>query len=99
VKAEPSSEPEQNQTIKDEQKSQPPVLLEQARQFLEDAAVRDSPREKKVAFLQSKGVGEEEIETLLPSSHGSTASADPTQDGERAWSKVCTLSNVGGDSG
>lgn len=98
VKAEPSSEPEQSQPTREEQQSQPPVLLDQAKQFLEDPAVRDSPREKKVAFLQSKGVEEEDIEKLLPSSPGSTAASDLTQDGERAWSKVRTHRNIDMDA-
>lgn len=40
-------------------------LLEQASRFLEDPAIRDAPREKKVAFLESKGVSPEDVETLL----------------------------------
>ncbi|KAF1940675.1 hypothetical protein EJ02DRAFT_512980 [Clathrospora elynae] len=40
-------------------------LLEQAQRFLEDPAIRDAPREKKVAFLESKGVRAGDIKTLL----------------------------------
>ncbi|EDU48260.1 Pex14-N domain containing protein [Pyrenophora tritici-repentis] len=40
-------------------------LLEQASRFLDDPAIRDAPREKKVAFLESKGVSAGDIETLL----------------------------------
>jgi hypothetical protein len=40
-------------------------LLEQARKFLDDDEIRSAPREKKVAFLESKGVQKEDIKTLL----------------------------------
>jgi len=40
-------------------------LLEQASRFLDDPAIRDAPREKKVAFLESKGVNAGDIEALL----------------------------------
>lgn len=40
-------------------------LLEQARKFLEDESIRDAPRERKVAFLETKGVSPEQIEQLL----------------------------------
>lgn len=39
--------------------------LEVARRFLENDAVRDAPREKKVEFLKSKGIDESEIHALL----------------------------------
>jgi hypothetical protein len=64
------------------------VLLDQAKRFLDDATIRDAPREKKVAFLESKGVSAEDIETLL----GAESDEKPTTEleavGERAWSKV-----------
>ncbi|KAF2447341.1 hypothetical protein P171DRAFT_430237 [Karstenula rhodostoma CBS 690.94] len=62
-------------------------LLDQASKFLDDPAIRDAPREKKVEFLQSKGVQAEDIEKLL--SRGDTlqdVTQDITQAGERAWS-------------
>lgn len=43
------------------------TLLAQAAKFLEDPAIRDAPRDKKSAFLQSKGVNAEDIEKLLSS--------------------------------
>lgn len=39
--------------------------LDIAKRFLEEASVKDSPREKKVDFLRSKDVTDEEIESLL----------------------------------
>ncbi|KAL8802850.1 MAG: hypothetical protein Q9182_003537 [Xanthomendoza sp. 2 TL-2023] len=41
------------------------ALLEQASKFLAEDDIRDAPREKKIAFLQSKGLVDEEISTLL----------------------------------
>ena len=64
-------------------------LLEQAVRFLEDPAIRDAPREKKVTFLESKGVRVEDIEELLPTSQEDTSDdIDLSQIGEMAWSKV-----------
>lgn len=39
--------------------------LDIAKRFLEEASVKDSPREKKVEFLRSKEITDEEIESLL----------------------------------
>lgn len=39
--------------------------LDVARRFLDDEAVRHAPREKKVAFLQSKNIDQRHIEQLL----------------------------------
>lgn len=62
--------------------------LEQASKFLEHPTIRDAPREKKVAFLQSKGVEAEDIETLLESVKQEHASSDLSEEAERAWSTV-----------
>lgn len=67
-------------------------LSEQAAKFLEDPAIRDAPREKKVAFLESKGVKTEDIEALLETQIPQDASPDITEAGERAWSTVRHLS-------
>jgi hypothetical protein len=66
-------------------------LLEQATRFLEDPAIRDAPREKKVAFLESKGVDDKEIETLLGAESHQSNAADLEEIGGRAWS---TVSNI-----
>jgi len=54
-------------------------LLEQARLFLDDEVIRDAPRERKVAFLQKKGVQPDNIEKLLgselPSPSGPSSSS------------------------
>ncbi|KAF9698362.1 hypothetical protein EKO04_003623 [Ascochyta lentis] len=61
-------------------------LLDQASRFLEDANIRDAPREKKVVFLQAKGVSPEDIETLLGKAIPDNASPDLEAAGARAWS-------------
>jgi hypothetical protein len=66
-------------------------LLEQARRFLEDANIRDAPREKKAVFLQAKGVSPEDIETLLGKTIPENATPDLEAAGARAWSTVSVL--------
>lgn len=63
-------------------------LLDQAKRFLDDSTIRDAPREKKVAFLESKGVSAEDIETLLGAELPETHSSELEAVGERAWSTV-----------
>jgi hypothetical protein len=63
-------------------------LLEQATRFLEDPAIRDAPRERKVAFLESKGVDDKEIETLLGAEIDRSNAPDLEEAGGRAWSTV-----------
>jgi hypothetical protein len=65
-----------------------PSLLEQARRFLGDATIRDAPREKKVAFLESKGVSAEDIGTLLGTESQQKDYVELEEVGERAWSTV-----------
>jgi hypothetical protein len=64
------------------------VLLEQAKRFLDDSTIRDAPREKKVAFLESKGVSADDIETLLGAELQEVHSSELEAIGERAWSTV-----------
>lgn len=42
-------------------------LRDHASKFLSDASIKDAPRERKVAFLESKGLKQGEIELLLSS--------------------------------
>jgi hypothetical protein len=42
-------------------------LRDQAHKFLNDPSIKDAPRERKVAFLESKGLKQEEIDLLLSS--------------------------------
>jgi hypothetical protein len=63
-------------------------LLDQAKRFLDDSTIRDAPREKKVAFLESKGVSADDIETLLGAEPQEVHSSELEAVGERAWSTV-----------
>jgi len=49
-------------------------VIEQAKKFLEEDEVRDAPTDKKIAFLESKGLQSDEIEGLL----GITRNAEAT---------------------
>lgn len=54
--------------IVDEEESsstEPKTLREQAAKFLQDPSIQNADRERKVAFLESKGVQREDIEALL----------------------------------
>lgn len=84
---EPSSQSEQ-EPVQEESKPEDESfsLLKQAAKFLEDPTIRDEPREKKVAFLQSKGVSAEDIEQLLDTEQETPVAPDLSQDGGRAWS-------------
>ena len=60
---ETSNEPQASEAaIASEDRS---TLLEEAKKFLEDDAVRNAAPEHKVTFLKSKGVQSEEIQKLL----------------------------------
>lgn len=47
--------------------------LEVARRFLDDEAVKDASREKKVEFLKSKDIADEEIRSLVGEEEGAAA--------------------------
>jgi hypothetical protein len=69
------------------------TLLDQAQRFLDDATIRDAPREKKAAFLESKGVSAGDIETLLGAESQEKPSVEMDEAGERAWSTVSLTSS------
>lgn len=71
-----------------EKDTQTTSLLEQASRFLEDANIRDAPRERKAVFLQAKGVSPEDIEALLGKESQDIESPDLEAAGARAWSSV-----------
>ncbi|KAH6682781.1 peroxisomal membrane anchor protein conserved region-domain-containing protein [Halenospora varia] len=52
------------------------TILEQAKKFLEEDEVKDATTDKKVAFLESKGLSGEEIQQLLGVSRNPEASSD-----------------------
>lgn len=53
-------------------------LLEQAAKFLEDESIRDAPQDRKIAFLESKGLNSEDIQQVLGVS--GSAEANSTTD-------------------
>ncbi|KAL2116631.1 hypothetical protein VTJ04DRAFT_8799 [Mycothermus thermophilus] len=57
--AEPSVSPSPSSSPSQEEK------LEQARKFLQDAQVQNTTHERKIEFLKSKGLSDEDIQTLL----------------------------------
>ena len=58
-------------------------LVEQASRFLEDESIRDAPTDRKVSFLESKGLNPDEIQQLLGVSRNpeaTSSSATATED-------------------
>lgn len=53
-------------------------LLDQASRFLEDESIRDSPTDRKISFLESKGLNPDEIQQLLGVSRNEEASSSTT---------------------
>lgn len=51
--------------------------VERARKFLQDPSIKNAPKEKKMAFLQSKGLRKEDVESFLEESSGASASESP----------------------
>lgn len=92
---EAASEP--TAAAKEDERSKSSDVQEQARKFLEDPSVKDAPREKKLAFLESKGLKREDVESFLDASSApkpkeypqespgvaSTAPSDPSSDASR----------------
>ncbi|KAL6248040.1 hypothetical protein RBB50_005388 [Rhinocladiella similis] len=55
-------------------------LLEQARKFLEDESIRDASRDRKVTFLEQKGLTSDQIEQLLSSNPEEASASDPSSE-------------------
>jgi hypothetical protein len=62
----------------DPQPSSRETLLEQARKFLEEDEVRNASTDKKISFLESKGLNSEEIQSLIGVTRHADASAQST---------------------
>ncbi|KAF2470569.1 uncharacterized protein BDR25DRAFT_303653 [Lindgomyces ingoldianus] len=86
--SEPTPAPGADGSAKDEPQPETTSLLDQASRFLEDPTIRNAPREKKVAFLQSKGVTKEDIAQLLGDQQEDESTVDLSSDGERAWART-----------
>ncbi|KAK2777712.1 hypothetical protein FQN52_002989 [Onygenales sp. PD_12] len=54
------------------------TLLEQASRFLDDESIRDAPTDKKIAFLESKGLQNDDIQKLLGISRNPEATNSDT---------------------
>ncbi|KAL9583869.1 MAG: hypothetical protein Q9203_004901 [Teloschistes exilis] len=66
-----ASEPEPQTCTSSQSTQDPPsrsALLDQASRFLKENEIKDAPTEKKIMFLQSKGLTKEETSQLLDSS-------------------------------
>jgi hypothetical protein len=71
----------EDESAKEEEKPAPEsptreTTIEQAKKFLEEDEVRNASRDKKVAFLESKGLRMEEIQDLLGVTKNPEASPD-----------------------
>lgn len=75
------SQPEQenSESAKEEEPESREKIVSQAKQFLEEDEVRDASTDKKIAFLESKGLQESEIQELLGVTKNKEASAATPQ--------------------
>ncbi|KAJ5856092.1 peroxin Pex14/17-Penicillium chrysogenum [Penicillium soppii] len=55
------------------------TLLDQASKFLEDESIRDASIDRKVSFLESKGLSSDDIQQVLGVSRNAEASSTPTE--------------------
>lgn len=71
------------------------TLLEQASKFLEDESIRDAPTDRKVAFLESKGLRQNEIDKLLGVSRNTEASSNEVSKSDATPLKETSESSTG----
>lgn len=57
-----------------------PALLDQASKFLQDESIRDAPTDRKISFLESKGLRNDEIQTILGVSRNTEATSSSPAD-------------------
>ncbi|KAF8851007.1 hypothetical protein BDZ45DRAFT_808713 [Acephala macrosclerotiorum] len=55
------------------------TIIEQARKFLEEEEVRNTTTDKKIAFLEKKGLQQDEIRTLIGVTRNEEASSKPSE--------------------
>ncbi|PKX99101.1 peroxisomal membrane protein PEX14 [Aspergillus novofumigatus IBT 16806] len=67
------------------------VLIEQARKFLQDDSLRDAPIDRKITFLESKGLRSQEIDSLLAISRDADSSSN-TAEGSKSTPDSTTSS-------
>lgn len=92
----PKEPPKESEKPAYEEKPPPSraTLLEQAAKFLEAEDVRDAPTERKIAFLESKGLTNEEIHKLLGISRNTDPVTRPIAPAKPADPKVCKQSSL-----
>ena len=78
-----------------------PTLLEQATKFLEDESIRDASTDRKAAFLETKGLRKDEIDSLLGISRNdeattSNSNSETTTSGSDSASTATDSSNQNG---
>jgi len=64
-----------DETVPAQKEESRETVIAQARKFLEEDEVRDASTDKKIAFLESKGLGNEEIQELLGIARNTEASS------------------------
>lgn len=99
----PSSPPADNESSPSPSSDDAPApttrqeLLNQASKFLEDDSIRDSSTDRKVSFLESKGLSSDEIQQLLGVSRNpeaSSSSSSPTQSDTTSSAPAATPSST-----
>ncbi|CAG8971728.1 hypothetical protein HYALB_00007208 [Hymenoscyphus albidus] len=70
------------------------TILASARKFLQEEEVKDASTDKKIAFLESKGLGSEDIQELLSVSKDSEASSSTTPQVEATTEKPDEISDA-----
>ncbi|KAJ6128630.1 Peroxisome membrane anchor protein Pex14p N-terminal [Penicillium samsonianum] len=68
------------------------ALLDQASKFLEDESIRDAPTERKVSFLESKGLSSDDIEQVLGISRNAEASSSSTTAEDKTQEEIPSTS-------
>jgi Pex14 N-terminal domain len=68
------------------------ALLRQAETFLSDPAIRDATTSRKISFLESKGLTNDEIDSLLGVSRNEEASDDTSSEAKTAHVETSTSS-------
>jgi hypothetical protein len=89
--AEPTPEPGTEEFAEHQPAAEGVSLLEQASKFLKDPSIRDAPRDRKAAFLETKGLSKDEVEKLLGAELEQDTSSKLLKEGEEAWSKVSSI--------
>lgn len=71
--------------------SGPQDRLDVARRFLDDDEVKTAPRDKKVAFLQAKGIADADITKLLGDADSSTSTSDNVSRAGQSPRPICRI--------